>query len=184
MVTGGLVAVVVGALVLGRAGTWTSPPTVAAPERMEVATTNGAEQPDVLAPATVFPGQLEGDLVVQSGGAATIEGWQITVSPLELRENLLGLDAVCADVTLVNRSDQAEGYDVLAFQLHDPAGGVQEYGTIGTAEEKLSSGRVPPGGQVTGEQCFESRDAGRYVLLYQPSAVAVDGGRVAFVGTV
>lgn len=189
MLPAGLVGIVVGALELGLADTWTSDPRVVTPGRSAVPTTDGAAapvagQPAVGATATLFPGQLEGDLVVQSGGAATIEGWQVTVSPLELRENLIGLDAVCADVTLVNRTDQAGGYDVLSFQLYDPAGGIQEYGTIGTAQEKLSSGSVPPGGQVTGEQCFESRDAGRYVLLYQPSGVAVAAGRVAFVGTV
>ena len=137
------------------------------------------------APANVFAGQLEDDQVVQGGGTATIEEWEITVTPLEFRDEPFGTGGqnVCSDVTLVNASDGNQDFNGLSFQLQDPAGGIQDFGTIGESDQTLSSGSVAPGGQVTGEQCFEGRDSGQYVLLYQPNIFTAEGRRVAFVQT-
>lgn len=91
---------------------------------------------------------------------------------------------LCSQITLVNASDETEDYNGLSFSLHDPAGGIQEYGTIAMdGGEPLSAGSAAPGGTVTGQECWENRGAGQYVLFYQPHAFTGEGGRVAYVNT-
>ncbi len=199
IIPGGLVALGILGSASGGGGTSSTDP-VAAPESSQSSAPAAAPESAALAapaapaaapppapapaPANVYPGQLQDDQVVQGGGTVTIEGWQITASPLEQRDSPFGgADNVCADVVLVNTSDETEDYNGLSFSLQDPAGGIQEFGSIGEGTQ-LSAGSAAPGGQVSGEQCFESRSSGQYVFFYQPHAFTGEGGRVAFVGSV
>jgi len=115
-----------------------------------------------------FPGQTEDDVTVQAGSAVSVNGIDVTATPLAPQSDALG-SYLCSTVTYLNNSDSPASFNSFDWALQDPAGASRTVATFG--DNSLQSGDLAPGGTVTGDVCFDgsTTNPGQYVVLYDAS---------------
>lgn len=151
-----------------RTTTWTMPAvpptTVTAP-----VVTSTPELPTT----TYYPGQHLGDIFANQSGAAVVSGITVSLTDPTATPATIGPASLCASVSMRNGSASEVAYDISNWSVQYPSGDVQQPEAIGT-DNDLVSGRLIPGGSVTGKLCFDNpSQAGLYVLSFQPKAEPV-----------
>lgn len=121
-----------------------------------------------------YAGSQPGD-VVATAGAVKVSGWTATATPLKLTPsgNQFIAAMVCANVSLQNRDDQAQDYNIFQFKVQDSAGSIKDTSLFG--EDALGSGSVAPGGTARGRVCFDDpKLRGQTLMLWEPDFLGTD----------
>ncbi len=120
-----------------------------------------------------YPGMLTQDHVAGPTGVVTAVGEMVAAAHLARRPSLLG-PTICADISVTNSSQENKNLGPLEWKLQDPHGTVQIVGLTGT----LANGQIAPGAAAPGTVCFADvpRQSGRFLLLWQPLALAAGRG--------
>jgi hypothetical protein len=75
-----------------------------------------------------------------------------------------------ADVTIANRDDRAQAYNLFDWKLQTPAGQVIDP-TFNTDNGMLGSGDLVKGGSVTGTTTFKvGGEKGEFYIIYKPDS--------------
>lgn len=109
------------------------------------------------------------------GQTANLDGYEIFVDKVQAARSTIGGQAlVCSMVTLTNKSDENQDFNVVFdWKIQDPAG-VQQIPTT-FAADVLGSGELAPGGTTSGKVCVEtSRTTGNFKVIYDPAFSFVD----------
>lgn len=125
-----------------------------------------------------FNGKTDDDLGANAGETISQNDLAITTTPLETRQSQYSPTQLCTTITIENNSDQQQSFNMFDWQMQDPNGasqsGMPPFDSSGSG---LSSGEIAPGGQTTGDICFEGDPAtmpGEYVVLYQGNIFVSD----------
>lgn len=141
-----------------------------------IATSTGSDSEgssDTAQPAgPSFNGQQEDDLSAAAGESIDLDGVVTTTTPLVEGESI-GTDPVlCTTATIQNNSEDPANFNGgFDWSLQDP-NGASRMTTLGGSDTLLGAGDLVPGGNVTGDVCFDVPDAsagGEYVVIYEPT---------------
>ncbi|WP_030167789.1 MULTISPECIES: DUF4352 domain-containing protein [Actinomycetes] len=131
-----------------------------------------------------FPGKLDDDTSALAGDTITRDDLAYTVSPLETVGTAIG-DYLCTNVTIKNVGDKQNDFNsYIDWSLQDAAGTIRD-ATFAPERQPLNSGQIAPGGQASGDVCFDSRDGsgpGTYVVLFNDT-FSLSSDRLAWVNT-
>jgi hypothetical protein len=128
------------------------------------------------APATnnqpaAFPGATSQDVVQQAGSPANLDGVTVVAGPLRPGDGVLG-HTVCTPVSYQNSQSTPVSFNLLFdWKLQDPNGAITS-ATVFGSKHMLQSGQIAPGGQTSGDVCFDASNgspSGQYVVLYDPT---------------
>ncbi|HEU0103212.1 MAG TPA: DUF4352 domain-containing protein [Mycobacteriales bacterium] len=125
--------------------------------------------------APAYAGALKGDKAGAPGASLMLSGWTVTASPLAKQPAAYSgaSPTVCTAVTLVNRDDVAQSYNIFSWKIQDSAGGLKNSSFGG--DNLLSSGEVAPGGQASGNACFDAPAAtGQTLVVWEPDLSSKD----------
>jgi hypothetical protein len=118
-----------------------------------------------------FPGATEKDVVAKAGEAVNADGLTVTTAPLRAGDKTFG-NGLCTAVKYTNGKNEPVSFNGgFDWKLQDPNGAIVMTGLFGS-NKMLSAGQIAPGGQATGDVCFDARQGtppGQYVVLYDPS---------------
>lgn len=96
------------------------------------------------------------------------DGLKITVSSFEVVETPILGPHSCALITYVNEgSGEANFEQFFDWSLQNPSGVIDQPTYAG--ENDLQSGKLAPGGTVSGNVCFDTTEPGEYSLTYEPT---------------
>lgn len=129
-----------------------------------------------------FQGKTDRDTSANAGDTITEDGVATTTSPLTTETNALGDTLLCTTVTIENGSDEQASFNTLDWNLQNPNGASTSV-SFGGSGEDLSSGQLAPGGQTTGDVCFDgdpSQMPGEYVVL-NDGFISFSSARLAWV---
>lgn len=123
-----------------------------------------------------YPDKQASDICADAKGTVTLNGMEVTSTPLTTVHDDLGANALCSTVTIRNASNKTQDYNVLDFKLQTPSGVVASTSLMG-AGETLDSGALIAGGTKTGKVCGDSTtEKGQFVLIYKPNAFEATRG--------
>lgn len=132
----------------------------------------GAAQ-EVATPDTVASGRADSqkeDQEVAIGQSAKLSGYTATVQKAGFQQSLSEFEDngyLVADVTIANRDDKSQPYNVFDWKLQTPNGQVIDP-TI-TSTDQLGSGDLVKGGSVSGKVIFEiAGGKGDFYVIYKP----------------
>lgn len=118
------------------------------------------------------------DIERNIGEAAELSGYTVTVVKAVFRGEVSEFEKdgyLAADVTLLNRDDKAQSYNVYEWKLITPAGQIIDP-TI-TSAKQLGSGDLAKGGTVSGQVIWEvGSQKGPYYIVYDPSDFGEERG--------
>jgi hypothetical protein len=158
-------------------------------------TSGGDEDPTVVSPGgsgaqapaggpPAFPGATEDDVVAQAGDTVDADGVQITAAALTPGDATIG-ETLCTTVTYNNQSDQPSAFNGgFDWKLQGPSGAILSP-TITGSDNLLSAGELAPGGNTTGDVCFDAPQgtpSGQYVVLLDPT-FSFSSDRIAWLNT-
>lgn len=98
----------------------------------------------------------------------TKDGLEITINNTQPATDVFGDTYLGAEVTYVNNSDKEKDFNPFDWSVQTPAGVVSDY-AINGFDDQLDSGKLTPGGTVTGSLYFEGADPGEYRLIWKPT---------------
>lgn len=130
--------------------------------------TGAADAPGGADNGGTYAGKLKGDQLAKADRSARISGWTVTTTPLvAITDGFLGPRA-CTTVTLTNRDDEEQSFNVSGWKLQVPSGAVRDWSLSG--ENSLDiTGAVAPGGRISGDVCFDGAlEKGVHVMSWQP----------------
>lgn len=123
----------------------------------------------------LFPGRADAqdeDQERNIGDSAKLSGYTATVTAAAFQQSISDFEDsgyVVTDVTIENRDDGAQAYNVFDWKLQTPNGQVIDPGF--TSADTLGSGDLVGGGTVSGKVAFEVGDTkGDFYIIYKPDA--------------
>jgi hypothetical protein len=123
---------------------------------------------------TLFPGRPDAkksDIERNVGQSAELSGYTVTVGRAAFQGEVSQFEKdgyLVADVTILNRDDKAQSYNVFEWKLITPQGQIIDP-TI-TSTKQLGSGDLAKGGTVSGQVIWEvGSQKGDYYVVYDPS---------------
>lgn len=120
--------------------------------------------------AATFPGATDKDIAGNAGDTLTVDGVQVTTTPLKAGQKIGSKKSLCTTATLVNPTSKPVNFNGgFDWKMQDPAGAAVNTAIFGSSK-LLSAGDLAPGGQVSGDVCFENSSgaSGQFVVLYDP----------------
>jgi hypothetical protein len=121
-------------------------------------------------PSLAFPGQMDGDLSTDVGGAISVDGVVISAAALREVNTSIG-NYLCSQVVYQNNSSESMNFNGgFDWKLQDP-NGVGRMTGFGGSKNSLSAGELAPGGNLSGDVCWDGEQVlkGQYVILLDPS---------------
>lgn len=123
----------------------------------------------------LFPGRADAQKEDQErniGDSAKLSGYTATVTAAGFQQTISDFEDegyVVVEVTIENRDDSAQPYNLFDWRLQTPNGQVIDPGF--TTADTLESGDLVGGGSVSGKVVFEVGDTkGDYYIIYKPDA--------------
>ena len=123
--------------------------------------------------ADVFPDrpdEKDGDKERELGAAADLSGYTVTVTAAQRQQQLSDFEDagyVVAQVTLLNRDNDAQSYNTFDWKLITPSGTIID---PCLCSDQLGSGDLANGGTVSGQLVWEVGDLkGDYYIVFDPS---------------
>ena len=129
-----------------------------------------------------FQGKAQGDTAANAGDSIPKDEVSTTSSPLTAESTTFGSQVMCTTITINNGSDKPVNFNSIDWKMQDP-NGVARMTTYGGDRAELSFGDLAPGGQVSGDVCFEGDPAaqpGQYVVL-NDGFISFSSNRLAWV---
>ncbi len=121
----------------------------------------------------LFPGRLDAqgeDQERNIGEEARLSGYTAVVNSAEFVQTVSDFEDagyVKINVTVTNRDDAAQPYNLFDWRIQTPGGTVQDAGFVSAAT--LGSGDLVSGGTVTGDIYFEvGAETGDFFVVYKP----------------
>ena len=112
---------------------------------------------DEAQPSELTPGQTY----------TTSKGLDITINSVTTTSDVFGTSYVAVDVTYLNNGDDEPSFGTTDWTIQTPAGVVSDASWAGI-DGQLDSGKLTPGGTVTGTVFFEGTDPGEYRIVWEP----------------
>ena len=112
---------------------------------------------DEAQPSELTPGQTY----------TTSKGLDITINRVTTTSDVFGTSYVAVDVTYLNNGDDEPSFGTTDWTIQTPAGVVSDASWAGI-DGQLDSGKLTPGGTVTGTVFFEGTDPGEYRIVWEP----------------
>lgn len=100
------------------------------------------------------------------GEPVRLAGYTATVTGAELATDAFGDRVLVVHVTVENRDERAQPYNVFDWRIQDAAGRVLDP-TVSTRDDDLGSGDLVSGGRVSGTVAFDV-GPGTYYVIYKP----------------
>ena len=97
----------------------------------------------------------------------TSKGLDITINSVTTTSDVFGTSYVAVDVTYLNNGDDEPSFGTTDWTIQTPAGVVSDASWAGI-DGQLDSGKLTPGGTVTGTVFFEGTDPGEYRIVWEP----------------
>jgi hypothetical protein len=145
---------------------------------------SGETSAEAPADGPTFPGKLDEDTVAVAGDTITRDDLAYTVTPLESVPTVIG-DYLCTNVTIKNVGDKQNDFNsYIDWSLQDASGTIRD-ATFAPERQPLNSGQIAPGGQTTGDVCFDAAQGagpGTYVVLFKDT-FSFSTDRLAWVNT-
>lgn len=123
--------------------------------------------------AKLFPGRVDAqreDKERNIGQSVELSGYTATATALAFKQSLSDFEKdgyVMADVTVLNRDDRAQSYNLFDWKLQTTSGQVLD--PTFTSGESLGSGDLVKGGTVSGTVPFKvGPEKGDFYLIYKP----------------
>lgn len=123
---------------------------------------------------TLFPGRPDAkkaDIERNIGESAELSGYTVTVTKAGFQGEVSEFEKdgyLVADVTILNRDDKAQSYNVFEWKLITPAGQIID--PTFTSAKQLGSGDLAKGGTVSGQIVWEvGTQKGDFYVVYDPS---------------
>ena len=162
----GVVGLIVVGTMMGGGGSEDDDNTNAAP--------SGAETQDTKAADTKsFAGRIDAqreDKERNIGQSVELSGYTATVTAAAFRQSLSDFEKdgyIVADVTIANRDDRSQRYNLYDWKLQTPAGQVLD--PTFNSGEMLGTGELVKGGSVTGKATFKiGAQKGDFYIIYKP----------------
>lgn len=133
----------------------------------------GATETTATGDAKLFPGRIDSQREDQErniGESAKLSGYTATVTSAGFQQTIsvIAEDGyIVADVTIENRDDKAQPYNLFDWKLQTPGGQVVD-STI-YSEDAVSYGDLVKGGKVSGKVAFEvGEEKGDFYIIYKP----------------
>ena len=140
------------------------------------AAANGATTQGTATDTKLFAGRVDAqreDKERNVGQSVDISGYTATVTAGAFQQSLNEFQKdgyVVADVTIANRDDRAQAYNLFDWKLQTPTGQVIDP-TFSIDGGMLGSGDLVKGGSVTGKTTFKvGADKGDFYVIYKPDA--------------
>ena len=125
--------------------------------------------------ATLFPGRVDSkreDKERNIGQGVEISGYTTTVTAAAFKQSVSDYEDegyVMVDVTILNRDDKAQSYNLFDWKLQTASGQVLD--PTFTSGEMLGSGNLVKGGTVAGKVPFKvGTEKGDFYIIYKPDA--------------
>lgn len=155
-------------------------PTVSSGDESSQESTDGGDGDS----GVTFQGKTDEDTAANAGDTITKDGVATTSTPLSVETNPIGDTLLCTTITINNESDEQVSFNTLDWNLQNP-NGASTMATFGGSGPDLSSGQLAPGGQTSGDVCFEgdpSAMPGEYVVL-NDGYISFSSARLAWINT-
>lgn len=130
-----------------------------------------------------FKGKTDKDTGANGGETISQKNISITTTPLQARQPEYMPPQLCTTITIKNDGDKQQSFNMFDWKMQDPNGaaknGMPPFDSTGSG---LDSGEIAPGGQTSGDLCFDGDPSalpGEYVVLYQGNVFLSD--RLAWV---
>lgn len=148
-----------------------------------VASSGGDDASDVATNTTeapgggnaLFPGRPDvkkADHERNVGQAAELSGYTVTVVKAAFQGEMSAFEKggyLVADITILNRDDAVQSYNVFEWKLITPQGQIIDP-TISSTPKQLGTGDLVTGGTVSGQVVWQVGDQkGDYYAVYDPS---------------
>lgn len=98
----------------------------------------------------------------------TSKGLDVTVNSVSTASDALGSSYIAAEVTYLNNGDEQLDFSPTDWSVQTPAGVVSDFSITGM-DGQLDSGKLTPGGTITGTVFFEGTDPGEYRIIWEPT---------------
>lgn len=131
-----------------------------------------------------FQGKTDKDTAAIAGDMITKDGVATTSTPLVAETTVIGSQIMCTTITIKNDSDKPVNFNSIDWKMQDP-NGASRMTTYGGDRAELSFGDLAPGGQVSGDVCFDGDPAaqpGQYVVL-NDGFISFSSNRLAWVNS-
>lgn len=119
------------------------------------------------------PDAQDEDQVAQMGGSVQLSGYTATVTAAVFQQSISQFESsgyIVADVTVVNRDEKAQPYNLFDWKIQTPNGQVLDP-EFTSLEDALGSGDLVKGGTATGKVVFEVGGVkGDFFVIYKPDA--------------
>lgn len=155
-------------------------PTVSSSDESSQDSTDGTDVDS----GVTFQGKTDKDTAANAGDTITKDGVATVSSPLTVETNPLGESQLCTTVTIKNDSDEQVSFNTLDWNLQNP-NGASMMSTFGGSGAALSSGQLAPGGQTSGDVCFDGNPSampGEYIVI-NDGYISFSSDRLAWVNT-
>ncbi|MBP2339192.1 hypothetical protein JOF41_005370 [Saccharothrix coeruleofusca] len=132
----------------------------------------GDDKPTAQEPGAqpAFAGATADDVVAKAGETVDADGVRVTTTQLVPGDKTFG-NTLCTTVTYTSQSDQPSNFSgATDWKMQDPNGAIL-FSTITGSKNLLQSGQLAPGGNTTGDVCFNAPQGtppGQYVVLLEP----------------
>ncbi len=117
------------------------------------------------------PDSKDKDIERNIGQAAELSGYTVTVTAAGFQGEVSQFERegyLVADVTLMNRDDEAQSYNPFEWKLITPGGTIIDPGF--TTADQLGTGDLVTGGTVSGKITWEvGARKGDYYIIYDPT---------------
>lgn len=130
-----------------------------------------------IADQALFPGRpdvKENDKERNIGEPAELSGYTVTVNASQFQHEVSEFQTegyVVAEVTILNRDEEAQPYNVFLWKLITPRDTIIDP-TFTGAHQELSGGNLVQGGTVTGQVIWEvDTEKGDFYIIYDPSGL-------------
>ncbi|WP_297662227.1 DUF4352 domain-containing protein [Pseudonocardia sp.] len=134
------------------------------------------QDPGAASPA--FPGATTNGRVAQAGETVVKDGLSLTSSAVKAGDSTYG-KSLCTAVHYSNGTTATVSFNAFDWKMQDPDGTILST-TFGGSQKMLDSGELEPGGNVSGDVCFDNKSGtpGQHIVLYQGSIFS--GDRIAW----
>ena len=97
----------------------------------------------------------------------TSKGLNVTVNSVSTASDALGSSYIAAEVSYLNNGDEQLDFGPTDWSVQTPAGVVSDF-SFAPIDGQLDSGKLTPGGTITGTMFFEGTDPGEYRIMWEP----------------
>jgi hypothetical protein len=110
-----------------------------------------------------------------NGTVKGVGNFDVTAQPFVYKQIQFIGKSLCSQVSMFNKTDDSQDYNVLDFKVQTPSGDVATLSSVGIGGT-LNSGTMIAGGTKRGKICTDYKGPGQYVLIFKPGLISDNRG--------